>query len=79
MHMNLYEARKKANFTQSDMGKVIGVTAQQYGKRERSKMPITLEEAKALSDALKKPTSEVFPEYFFTTCVPKMHKEEQPA
>jgi len=77
--MNLYEARKKAKFTQFDMGKVIGVTAQQYGKRERAEMSITLEEAKLLSDALKKPTSEVFPEYFFTTFVPKMQKNKQPA
>lgn len=78
MHIKLYEARKKANLTQTDMGSVIGVTAQQYGKRERADMPITLEEAKAFSDALQKPTSEVFPEYFFTAFVPKMHKPKQP-
>ncbi|PLS36826.1 XRE family transcriptional regulator [Carnobacterium maltaromaticum] len=77
MHMKLYEARKKSKLTQNDMGITIGVTAQQYGKRERGEMSITLEEAKMISDKLKKPTSEVFPEYFFTTFVPKMHKHSK--
>ncbi len=79
MHMRLYEARKKAKLTQLDMGMCIGVTAQQYGKRERGEMSITLEEAKKFSDALKKPTSEIFPEYFFTVYVPKMHNPKQPS
>lgn len=77
MHMNLYETRKKAQLTQTDMGKVIGVTAQQYGKRERGLMSITLEEAKEFSNKLNRPTSELFPEYFFTVIVPKMHNKKE--
>ncbi|MCV2528193.1 helix-turn-helix transcriptional regulator, partial [Melissococcus plutonius] len=49
MHLNLYKARKEANLTQGELGKIIGVTAQQYGKRERGIMAITLEEASKLS------------------------------
>lgn len=75
MHMNLYQARKHKKMTQTDLGKVIGVTAQQYGKRERGEMSITLEEASEFSNALNKPISELFPEYFFTVVVPKMHEQ----
>lgn len=77
MHMNLYRARKEAQLTQTDMGQFIGVTAQQYGKRERGLMSITLDEAKEFSEQLETPISELFPEYFFTVFVPKMHKNEQ--
>ncbi|WP_303753300.1 helix-turn-helix transcriptional regulator [Enterococcus sp. S86.2] len=76
MHMNLYSLRKKAKLNQSEMGEVIGVTAQQYGKRELGKISITLDEASKLAEKLGVPISEVFPEYFFTVVVPKMHKEE---
>ncbi|MGH1816634.1 helix-turn-helix transcriptional regulator [Enterococcus casseliflavus] len=76
MHMRLYKERKDANLTQSEMGAVIGVTAQQYGKRELGKMSITLEEASAFAKKLNIPTSELFPEYFFTVTVPKMHEQE---
>ncbi|MGK9308845.1 helix-turn-helix transcriptional regulator [Melissococcus plutonius] len=75
MHLNLYKARKEANLTQGELGKIIGVTAQQYGKRERGIMAITLEEASKLSKKLKIPISELFPEYFFINIVPKMHRE----
>ncbi|MCV2505678.1 helix-turn-helix transcriptional regulator [Melissococcus plutonius] len=74
MHLNLYKARKEANLTQSELGKTIGVTAQQYGKRERGIMAITLKEASELSKKLKMPISELFPEYFFIKIVPKMHE-----
>lgn len=77
MHMNLYKARKDAKLTQSDLGEVIGVTAQQYGKRERGLMSITLEEASKISKKLGMPISDLFPEYFFTFYVPKMHKIEE--
>lgn len=77
MHMNLYKARKDAELNQAELGEVIGVTAQQYGKRERGLMAITLEEASKFSVKLNIPISELFPEYFFTVFVPKMHKEEE--
>lgn len=75
MHMNLYEARKKAGFNQAELGKVINVTAQQYGKRERGEMSITLDEASEFAKKLRKPVPDLFPEYFFTVFVPKMHKK----
>lgn len=77
MHMNLYKARKDAELNQAEMGESIGVTAQQYGKRERGAMAITLEEASKFSERLKTPISELFPEYFFKVIVPKMHKKEE--
>lgn len=77
MHINLYKARKDAELNQTEMGEVIGVTAQQYGKRERAMMAITLDEASKFSKKLDTPISELFPEYFFTVVVPKMHKEEE--
>ncbi|MGL4695233.1 helix-turn-helix transcriptional regulator [Enterococcus larvae] len=77
MHLKLYEARKKAKITQEKMGKIIGVSPQQYGKRERAEMSISLEEASKLSKALQQPISALFPEYFFIRSVPKMHKEEK--
>lgn len=77
MHANLYAARKEAKLTQTDMGKVLGVSAQQYGKREAGNISITLEEASLFSKKLGKPITEIFPEYFFTYVVPKMHKEKE--
>ena len=77
MHMNLYKYRKDAGLTQTDLGKAIGVTPQQYGKRERGEMSITLEEASIFAKELGKTVTEVFPEYFFTVVVPKMHETEE--
>lgn len=77
MHMELYKARKEANFTQSELGSVIGVTAQQYGKRERGLMGIDLDEADKIAQKLEIPITNLFPEYFFTIDVPKMHKKEE--
>lgn len=77
MHTNLYASRKEAKLTQTDMGKVIGVTAQQYGKRESGQISITLDEAGLFSKKLGKPITDLFPEYFFTYVVPKMHKEQE--
>ncbi|MHC5215239.1 helix-turn-helix transcriptional regulator [Enterococcus sp. LJL128] len=77
MHLKLYEARKKAKITQEAMGKTIGVSPQQYGKRERAEMSISLEEASKISEALQQPISVLFPEYFFIQTVPKMHKEKK--
>lgn len=73
MHMNLYQARKVKKITQDEMAKVIGVTSQQYGKRERGIVSISLDEAFHFSKKLETPIEELFPEYFFNLNVPKMH------
>lgn len=75
MHMHLYEARKKQKITQADMAEVIGVTAQQYGKRERGEISISLEESHLFSQKLGISIDKLFPEYFFNVNVPKMHKQ----
>lgn len=77
MHANLYASRKENKITQTEMGEVIGVTGQQYGKRESGQMSITLDEADLFSKKLGKPITDLFPEYFFTYVVPKMHKEKE--
>ncbi|WP_257243825.1 XRE family transcriptional regulator [Staphylococcus sp. HMSC078A12] len=59
------------------MGNLIGVSGQQYGKRERGEIPISLDEAMVFSKDLEIPIQELFPEYFFIKEVPKMHKERQ--
>ncbi|WP_257243253.1 helix-turn-helix domain-containing protein [Staphylococcus xylosus] len=58
---------------------MIGVSGQQYGKRERGEIPINLDEAMIFSEALKLPIQELFPEYFFVVKVPKMHKAKEPS
>lgn len=75
MHIKLFEARKVAKLTQEQMAKSIGVSTQQYGKRERGIVSISLDEASEFSKVLDRPISELFPEYFFTVNVPKMHIE----
>ncbi|WP_323705143.1 helix-turn-helix transcriptional regulator [Mammaliicoccus sciuri] len=77
MHKDLYSFRKTAKKTQDFMGGLIGVSGQQYGKRERGEIPISLDEAMEFSKALKMPIQKLFPEYFFISEVPKMHKEKQ--
>ncbi|MBA8773095.1 helix-turn-helix domain-containing protein [Staphylococcus schleiferi subsp. coagulans] len=75
MHKDLYSFRKSAKKNQEFMGTLIGVSGQQYGKRERGEIPISLDEAMAFSKELDVPIQELFPEYFFIKHVPKMHKE----
>ncbi|WP_105988580.1 helix-turn-helix transcriptional regulator [Staphylococcus simulans] len=77
MHKDLYSSRKTAKKNQDYMGNLIGVSGQQYGKRERGEIPISLDEAMVFSKALEIPIQELFPEYFFIKGVPKMHKERQ--
>lgn len=76
MHKDLYSSRKAAKKNQDFMGSLIGVSGQQYGKRERGEIPINLDEAMIFSKALETPIQELFPEYFFIEQVPKMHKNE---
>lgn len=45
MHKDLYSSRKAAKKNQDFMGSLIGVSGQQYGKRERGEIPINLDEA----------------------------------
>ncbi|QHW38090.1 helix-turn-helix transcriptional regulator [Staphylococcus ursi] len=73
MHKDLYSFRKKAKKTQNFMGNLIGVSGQQYGKRERGEIAIDLDEALVFSEALNVPIQDLFPEYFFIPDVPKMH------
>ncbi|HGZ8161377.1 TPA: helix-turn-helix transcriptional regulator [Staphylococcus aureus] len=75
MHKDLYSFRKAAKKNQDFMGSLIGVSGQQYGKRERGEIPINLDEAMIFSKALETPIQELFPEYFFIERVPKMHKK----
>lgn len=53
MHKELYSFRKEAKKTQTYMGALIGVSGQQYGKRERGNLPINLNEAEIFSEDLK--------------------------
>ncbi|WP_256625385.1 helix-turn-helix transcriptional regulator [Staphylococcus argenteus] len=76
MHKDLYSFRKAAKKNQDFMGGLIGVSGQQYGKRERGEIPINLDEAMIFSKALEKPIQELFPEYFFIERVPKMHERK---
>jgi transcriptional regulator with XRE-family HTH domain len=76
MHMNLYSARKSRKITQEEMAKVIGVSTQQYGKRERGEISIDLDEAFLMSKKMGVSIPELFPEYFFDVSVPKMHKQK---
>ncbi|HHW9689901.1 TPA: helix-turn-helix transcriptional regulator [Staphylococcus aureus] len=71
MHKDLYSSRKAAKKNQDFMGSLIGVSGQQYGKRERGEIPINLDEAMIFSKALETPIQELFPEYFFIERVPK--------
>lgn len=75
MHKDLYSYRKSAKKNQDFMGDLIGVSGQQYGKRERGEIPISLDEAMIFSRALDIPIQELFPEYFFVNKVPKMHNK----
>ncbi|WP_258026114.1 helix-turn-helix domain-containing protein [Staphylococcus aureus] len=52
MHKDLYSSRKAAKKNQDFMGSLIGVSGQQYGKRERGEIPINLDEAMIFSKAL---------------------------
>ncbi|WP_256324362.1 helix-turn-helix transcriptional regulator [Staphylococcus sp. HMSC65H10] len=65
MHKDLYSSRKTAKKNQDYMGNLIGVSGQQYGKRERGEIPISLDEAMVFSKDLEIPIQELFPEYFF--------------
>ncbi len=52
----LKELRKKTGETQIEMAKLLGLkTASAYNKKENGKVPISLEEAKILSDHFRQP------------------------
>lgn len=76
MHMELYRVRKDKGFNQSELAEALGVSTQQYGKRERGIISIDLDEALVLSKKLDTPIDKLFPEYFFNVNVPKMHKNK---
>ena len=60
----IYIALEKRRKEPRLYGSLIGVSGQQYGKRERGEIPINLDEAMIFSKALETPIQELFPEYF---------------
>ncbi|QEA54203.1 helix-turn-helix transcriptional regulator [Loigolactobacillus coryniformis] len=77
MHKNLREARKTRNKTQYDVAGVIGLSPKQYGMKERGQVSFDLDEAEKVALYLDTPIDVLFPEYFFSSKVPKMHKEAE--
>lgn len=49
----LARLRKERRLTQEDVSQVIGITRSTYGKKEKGKLPITIQELKALADYYK--------------------------
>lgn len=74
MHKDLWSARRRHGKTQEDVAKCLGISSKQYGEKERGKASFTLEEAEKISIFMNTPITEIFPEYFFTQDVPKMHE-----
>lgn len=73
MHKNLWAIRKELKVTQSDIAKELGISMKQYGEKERGTVSFTLDEAEKMSRIMNVPIDKIFPEYFFTEGVPKMH------
>lgn len=76
MHKDLYSFRKAVKKNQDYMGNLIGVSGQQYGKRERGEIPISLDEAMVFSKTLQIPIQELFPEYFLLNKFQKCKKKQ---
>jgi transcriptional regulator with XRE-family HTH domain len=74
MHRDLWAIRKSKGKTQSDVAAFLGISERQYGAKERGKASLTLDEAQLVAKFLETPIDKLFPEYFFSRHVPKMHK-----
>lgn len=62
MKQELKELRKKHGLTQRDMADKLGLkTVSAYSKKENGKSPISLKEAKILSDTLNEPMESFCP------------------
>ena len=56
METYLKELRKTTGETQTEIAKLLGLkTASAYNKKEKGKVPLSLEEAKILSEHFNKP------------------------
>lgn len=76
MHKDLYSFRKDNGITQKQAADILGLSTTSYSKKERGKVSFTLDEASTLSKGLKTDMFKLFPEYFFVSTVPKMHKNK---
>lgn len=62
MSTELKELRKRYNLTQRDMADILGLkTVSAYSKKENGKSPISLKEAKILSEKLNEPMESFCP------------------
>ena len=64
MTKKLRELRKKAGYTQADMGKMLGLSTAGYRQKETGKRKISVDEAGRMAQILKKTMDEIFLEGF---------------
>lgn len=62
MNESLKELRKKHNRTQRNMADILGLkTVSAYSKKENGKSPLSLKEAKIISEYLSEPIESICP------------------
>lgn len=61
-HWNLWVARKEKNESQSDLGKLLGISAGRYMLKEQKKASFTLDEAVKLARHFDMSVDELFSE-----------------
>lgn len=60
MQILLMHERKKNKLTQNDLAKLLGLSAKQYGAKERSEVDFTASEMFILSDYFKMEINQIF-------------------
>ena len=60
MQIKLYELRKNADLTQIQLADKLGISANQYGKKERGQQEFTQDEMFLLSKLFNKSISDIF-------------------
>lgn len=60
MQWNLIRLRKEKGLTQVDMGKVLNITHESYGQKERGDRQFRQDEMFMLSDYFGKPFEDIF-------------------
>ncbi len=60
MQILLYELRKKSKLTQKEMADELGISRQNYGKKERSELPFDQDEMFRISEYFNKDIDEIF-------------------